>query len=136
MSIVVPFTPGAPQGGEPPAAPPSETNLLVAAAQMHAEGRLIKPTSNQYEYDDELQNAFKGPSPMPDGKITTYNGDDKGIDLFNKLSKDGEAGKYNPGDIIKIPANKNHYNQDLMLQWDPDNGMQPVRSRNKSDVTS
>jgi len=48
MAIVVPIKRPSPTSATPQAAPPDPNYLLMAAAQMHSEGRLIqKPNGNK-----------------------------------------------------------------------------------------
>lgn len=43
--MIIPITPGTTAEKKIPVVPPKPTFALMAAAQMHQEGRLIKPTT-------------------------------------------------------------------------------------------
>jgi hypothetical protein len=83
---VVPIRPGA-EPAAPTVPPPDETYLMMAAAQMHKEGRLVKPNtsgipettrrsmqpekqgSEEWETQDGLRNTGEGPGKDETGNI-------------------------------------------------------------------
>lgn len=115
---VVPIRPGEGQAmtpAQPQAqAPPSDTYLLMAASQMHSEGRLIQKVADETKGDFRAPGNDTGYEAMPgmnnDPNLYTkrngvdtvpYPGDPESKTFDSDMSKFIKDKKLSPGDVAK-----------------------------------
>jgi len=162
---VVPFVQAAPQQGfQLPGPPPDDQWTLMAAAQMHSEGRLIEPEAqiqqaqhqesitkdrvydSGWDHQDEgrLRGNYTGPVMINREnrkEIETYRPERKHGSTYDLLFTmyDKYRNKLNQGDIIKIPkGSAEDLDEDaymMYMEGDRDQPFQPVKPR-KSAPTS
>jgi hypothetical protein len=100
---VVPFTPKSPDG-PPQREPPSEGFALMAAAQMHKEGRLVQPKRfSDFRRSDDIEDRRKDPFMSPDRSTSpTYIPTDEPAPKNSNLSKKMGAAKLDAALLQKL----------------------------------